>query len=270
MIMFKSFYGLSKNPFDKQTVSEKDAFPSTDHKEMTTRLAYLNNIRGIGVFTSPPGFGKTYALRCFAKSIDRNLNEIAYLCLSTVSTMEFYRQFCAALGLDPLHGKPAMFRAIQDRLYHLLKEKKKPFLLIFDEAHELSVPILKDLKMILNHDFDSLNCFTLVLAGEPHLNGILDKPIHEALRQRIVVHYNFAGLSDSETEQYISHKLRGAGATDSILGLGTIPAICGYARGCSRLIDNLMNEALSLGAQLEKPTIDTDLILAAVNNLALA
>jgi len=267
--MFKSYYGLTKNPFDK-SFSEHNPFYSNDHKEMTARLAYLNNIRGIGVFTSPPGFGKTYALRCFAKSIDRNLNEVAYLCLSTVSTMEFYRQFCDALGIDAPHGKPAMFRVIQDRLYHLLKEKKKPFLLIFDEAHELSAPILKDLKMILNHDFDSINCFTLALAGEPHLNNILEKPIHEALRQRIVIHYNFTGLSDSETELYIRHKLNIAGASESILGTGTIPAIIGYTHGCSRLIDNLMNEALSLGAQLEKPSIDTDLILAAVNNLALA
>jgi type II secretory pathway predicted ATPase ExeA len=163
-----------------------------------------------------------------------------------------------------------MFNAIQNRLAHLLREKKKPFILIFDEAHELCAPILKDLKMILNHDIDSLNCFTLVLAGEPHLNNILDKPVHEALRQRIVIHYNFAGLSDHETEQYILHKLRLAGAPDSILGNGTIPAIVGFAHGCPRLVDNLMNEALSLGAQSQKPSLDTDLIMAAVNNLALA
>jgi len=124
--------------------------------------------------------------------------------------------------------------------------------------------------MILNHDFDSLNCFTLALAGEPHLNNILEKPIHEALRQRIVIHYNFTGLSESETEHYIRHKLNIAGAADSILGAGTIPAIIGYTHGCSRLIDNLMNEALTLGAQLEKSSIDTDIILAAVNSLALA
>jgi type II secretory pathway predicted ATPase ExeA len=237
---------------------------------MTSRLSYLNNIRGVGLFTSAPGFGKTYALRCFAKSLDRNLNEIAYLCLSTVSTMEFYRQFCAALGIDAPHGKPAMFRAIQDRLYHLLKEKRKPFLLVFDEAHELSDTILKDLKMIMNHDYDSMNCFTISLIGEPHLNRILEKPIHEALHQRIVIHYSFSGLSDAETEQYLLHKLRTAGAADSILGNGTLPAIIGYARGCPRLLDNLMNEALMLGAQLQKPYLDTEVIMAATNNLALS
>ena len=91
---------------------------------------------------------------------------MSYVCLSTVSVTEFYRQFCIALGVEAPHGKPAMFKAIQDRLLHLFKEKKKPFLLILDEAQELSSAILKDLKMIMNHDFDSTNCFTLVLAGE--------------------------------------------------------------------------------------------------------
>jgi type II secretory pathway predicted ATPase ExeA len=268
--MFKEYYGLSKNPFDKHSIKDLDAFPSKDHKEVTSRLSYLKNIRGIGVFTSGPGFGKTFALRCFARSLDRNLHEMAYICLSTVNVTEFYRQFCAALGIDAPYGKPAMFRAIQDRLFHLFKEKRKPFLLILDEAHELSSAILKDLKMIMNHDFDSVNCFTLVLVGEPHLNRILEKPIHEALRQRVAIHYGFSGLSDTETEQYVLHKLRIAGAADSILGEGTLPAIIGYARGCPRLLDNLMNEALMLGAQLEKPSLDSEVMMAAANNLALS
>jgi len=95
-----------------------------------------------------------------------------------------------------------MFRAIQDRLYYLFKEKKKPFLLMFDEAHELSATILNDLKMIMNYDFDSISCFTLVLAGEPRLAHILSKPIHEALRQRVVIHYSFSGLRSISIFEY--------------------------------------------------------------------
>jgi type II secretory pathway predicted ATPase ExeA len=182
--MFKEYYTFTKNPFDKNFISEKDAFYSKDHREATSRLTFLKNIRGVGVLTSAPGFGKTYALRCFVKSIDRNLHEVAYVCLSTISVTEFYRQFCAALGIDAPYGKSAMFKAVQDRLFHLFKEKKKPFILILDEAQELSSAILKDLKMIMNHDFDSTDCFTLALAGEPYLNHILEKPIHEALRHK--------------------------------------------------------------------------------------
>ena len=103
--MFKEYYSFSKNPFDKQSLSEKDAFVSKDHKEAIDRLSYLKNIRGVGVLTASPGYGKTFALRCFAKGLDRNLHEVAYLCLSTVSITEFYRQFCTALGIDAPHGK---------------------------------------------------------------------------------------------------------------------------------------------------------------------
>jgi type II secretory pathway predicted ATPase ExeA len=268
--MFKDFYGFTKNPFDKQSLSVKDAFLSKDHKEMTSCLSYLNKIRGIGFFTSAPGFGKTYALNCFTNSLDRNLNEIVYISLSTVSVVDFYRQLCAALGFDAPFGKAAMFRAIQDRLYYMFKEKRKPVLLILDEAQKLSSDILNDLKIIMNHEFDSLNCFTVALVGETHLNGNLEKPPHEALRQRIVINYSFQGLDNDETEAYILHKLQIAGATASILGEGTLTAISGYAGGCPRLIDNLMTKALMLGAQMDKHTLDSDVIMAAVNNLALS
>jgi type II secretory pathway predicted ATPase ExeA len=267
--MFKSFYGMTRNPFDKQSLSDKDAFMSKDHKETTDRLNYLKSIRGAGVFTASPGYGKTFSLRCFSNSLDRNLYEAAYICLSTVSFSEFYRQFCNALGIEPSFQKSAMFKAVQDRLFHLFKVKKKPFILFLDEAHYLSDPILTDLKMIMNHEYDSLNCFTVVLAGEPHLNRTLCKPIHEALRQRAVIHYSYSGLSDSETENYLRHKLHIAGACDSILGEGTLPAVSSFAGGCPRLVDNLMNQALSLGAQLEKTCLDPDIIMAAVNNLKL-
>ena len=268
--MFKSFYGFSKNPFDKQQTLEKENFLSRDHKEMISRLNYLKDTRGIGVFTAHPGQGKTFALRCFAKSLDSNLFDMKYICLSTVSTMEFYRQFCTALNLEPLFRKQDMFKSIQDRLYYLYKDKRRPLLLAIDEAHELNPAILKDLKMITNHNYDSLNCFALILIGEPRLNHILDKQIHDALRQRIVIHYNFEGLSDSEVADYIHHKFALAGASAAILGEGTLPAITSHCHGAPRLIDNLMTESLTLGAQLGKQTLDTEVIMASINNLTLA
>lgn len=70
-----------------------------------------------------------------------------------------------------------MFRAIQERVYYLYREKKK----------------------------------LLVLVGKPYLNHILDKQVHESLRQRITVHHNYEGLSEQEVPDYISHKLELAG-----------------------------------------------------------
>lgn len=267
--MFKKFYGFSFNPFDKNFITEKDAFASHDHKEAVARLNYLKDTRGIGVLTARAGMGKSFALRCFASSLNPALYQTAYICLSTVSVTDFYQQLCHVLKVEPSSRKNHMFRDIQDRLFYLAKEKRSPLVLMIDEAQELSAPILKDLKMIMNHAYDSLNCFALVLCGEPHLNHTLQKPVHEALRQRITVHYNYEGLSEQETAAYIAHKFALAGAPGGILGEGVLAAVHGYASGNPRIIDSLMTEALTLGAQLGLETLNTDIIMAATNNLAL-
>lgn len=268
--MYTDFYGLSFNPFDKQMVKEKDAFESEDFREMTARLEYLKEIRGIGVFTASPGMGKTFALRCFAKGLNPNLYQCAYLCLSTVSVQEFYRQLCEALGLESGFGKSQMFRSIQERLYYLYKEKRQPFICILDEAQYLNSNILRDLKMLMNQKYDSVNCFSLILCGEPYLNHILEKQVNEALRQRIVVHYNFHGLTDQEVPDYIRKKIRAAGGSPGIIDTAAISSVHSYSQGNPRLIDNVMTDAMTIGSQMEKKVIDADVMLAAINNQTLS
>ena len=263
--MYNDFYALSFNPFDK-SISEKDSFLSRDFQEMTHRLNYLKETRGIGVFTARPGMGKSYCLRCFSKSLNPNLNHMVYLCLSTISVAEFYKQFCSVLGVSDKGGKTGMFKAIQEQVCYLYKEKRQPLLLAIDEAQYLSTGILNDIKMLMNYGYDSINCFTLILCGESHLNDILRKPVHEALRQRITIHYNYNGLDDKEVASYILHKLERAGGSKSIIEDAALTAIHGYSQGNPRLIDNLMTDALAFGSQAGKKTIDTDIILAAVDN----
>ena len=109
---FKSFYGLSGNPFDKHFIRTKDSFISEDHKAMQDRLNYLKDVLGIGVFTASSGMGKSYSMRCFKESLNENLYDMHYICLSTVSVGEFYKQLCEELGLDTKGGKTTMFKQV--------------------------------------------------------------------------------------------------------------------------------------------------------------
>ena len=267
--MFKSFYGLTLNPFDK-SLPEEHAFRSKDHEQMLSRLDYLKNARGIGLFTAPPGMGKTFALRCFAKDLNPNLFQLSYICLSTVSVTEFYHQFCHELGLDFGPKKAIMFRNIQERLFHLLKEKRKTFILAIDESQYLNIHVLRDIKMLMNSQFDSLDCFTMILIGQPYLCSILEKPVHEALKQRIVIHYNYEGLSVDEAKNYIYSRISLAGASKSIIDEAAVHAVANFCQGTARTINSVMTNALILGTQMNKPTIDTEVILSACNSLSLS
>lgn len=264
--MYHTFYGLTGNPFDKQQCSEKDCFRSHDFKQMTDRLHILKEIRGIGVFTARPGMGKSYALRCFANDLNPSMYHMEYLCLSTVSVSDFYKGFCQLLGVSEKGGKPAMFKAIRDQIWYLYKEKRQPLILAIDEAQYLNTGILNDIKMLMNTEYDSLNCFTLILCGESYLQNTLTKPVHEALKQRITISYNYRGLSDSEISAYIHHKLSRAGTSTSIICEAALSAIHGYTQGNPRLIDNIMTDTLIIGAQMQKKVIDEEVILAAISN----
>jgi type II secretory pathway predicted ATPase ExeA len=163
--MYNSQYALAYNPFDKQQLPEKDCFRSKDFREMTARLDYLKDTRGIGLFTASPGMGKTYALRCFAKNLNPNLYHMEYICLSTVSVAEFYKQLCFVLGVPAKGGKPDMFKTIQEQIWYLYHEKRQPLFLAIDDAQYLSTGVLNDIKMLMNYGYDAVNCFTPILCG---------------------------------------------------------------------------------------------------------
>lgn len=264
--MHKARYSLAYNPFDKESYKKGSHFESEDFRQMTGRLGHLTNTRGIGLFTASPGYGKTYCLREFFSGLNPNLHMPIYICLSTVSVAEFYRQLCIMLGIVAKGGKPGMFRAIQEQVVYQYKEKRQPLLLAIDEAQYLSTGILNDIKMLMNYKCDSINCFSLILCGEPHLNRILSTPIHEALRQRITVHYNFKGLTDQEAVDYIIHKLCMAGSSKAVINEAALSAVAGHAHGNPRVIDTIMSDALIIGSQQDKTCIDADVILAAVEN----
>jgi type II secretory pathway predicted ATPase ExeA len=266
--MSNNYFNLTHNPFDK-SVPVKDAFLSADHKSMVDCLNFLKDTGGIGAFTAPSGSGKTFALRCFQESLNRNLYECKYICLSTVSVMEFYRQLCAVLGLDFGSRKSTMFRGIQEHLYYVKKEKRRTMIICLDECQYLSYSVLCDLSMLMNFNYDSFSAFALALAGLPHFNNNLMKPLNEPLRQRIIANYSYSGLSKSETAEYILSRIESAGGARTIIDEAALNAVGGSCRGNPRIINTMMTNALILATQMKKTSIDTDTVLAANNAMAL-
>lgn len=267
--MSNSYYGLAYNPFDKNHLLPKHAFISKDQREATAALEYLTQTMGIGVLTAPPGMGKSFAMNCFKKNLNPNLFQMRDICLTTVSVTEFYNSLCECLGIEVRGGKAAKFNAIRELLMNAYFSKHCPFILAIDEAQYLTSDILRDLKMLMNCRLDSVNFFILILCGEPSLNFTLEKSVHEALCQRIMVHYDFQGLSPEEVRSYTFHKLSLAGGSESILNPDAVTSLINSCRGNPRIIDKIMTYALTLGEQMEKLTMDADVIRAAVNAISL-
>lgn len=266
--MYKQFYGMNSNPFDKE-LETKNAYMTQDMKAMQGRLAHLKEHPGIGMFTAGAGQGKTFSLRCFAKKLNPNITKFYYICLSTVTTTEFYRQMCNILGLETSFNKSSMFRTIQEYFENMSNNKKIHCIICLDEAQYLNSDILRDLKMLCNFSMDSKNCFSLLLLGQPTLTNILMRQPNEALRQRITVNYRFEGLQETEAIDYISRQLELVGANSRIFDENAALSVYGSCGGSIRKMNLILSKALMIGAQNNKHNIDTDIILSAVNDIEL-
>lgn len=269
MIPFTTYYGMRTNPFDKDLPS-RDAYQTSDMEQVKGRLEHLREHPGIGLFTASPGMGKTFALRYFSDTLNPNRVRFYYICLSTVSAAEFYRQLCVAFGLEVSYKKTIMFKRIQDFLYAMSTDKNILCMVCLDEAQYLNQDILKDLKMLCNFCMDSRNCFSLILLGQPVLRNMLLRQPNEALRQRIAVSYSFTGMSEAEARSYIRDRMELVGASPSVFDENAITTAYGSCNNSLRLLNQIITKALMIGAQNEKNHIDSEIILSAVNDISIA
>lgn len=266
--MYLTYYGLEFNPFEKN-IDTKYAYETNDFKILKNRLDYIKENKAFALITGSSGLGKTFAIRNFINSLNKNLYKVVYICMSTITTHEFYKQLCYELGIDPPHKKIDMYREIKERILTLSKDKKINVIIILDEAQYLKSEILNDLKLLLNFDCDSQNYASLILVGQPILNNILNRNIFEALSQRITVSYNMVGINRDELKDYIESRIKLAHGNIGIFNEQAIEAIYNACGGSIRVANNIITKSFIIGKSKELSTIDSNLIIESVNDLSL-
>lgn len=264
--MYLSYYGLEFNPFDKD-IETKYAYETADFKILKNRLEFVKDNKTMALITGNPGMGKTFAIRNFLNELNGNLYKIIYICMSTVTTYEFYKQLCYELGIEPPYKKIDMFREIQERILNLSKDKRINIIIVLDEAQYLKTGILNDLKILLNFDMDSKNYVSLILVGQPVLNSILRRNIYDALNQRITVSYNMIGITKQELKDYIDSRIKLAHGNNRIFNEQAVEAIYNACNGSIRVANNIITKSLIIGKSKQSQIIDSDLIIEAVNEL---
>lgn len=162
-----------------------------------------------------------------------------------------------------------MFKQIQETIKTYVKDRKITPIIILDEAQYLRVEILNDLKMLLNFEMDSKDYAVLILVGQPTLNNLLSRNHHEALRQRIVVNYNFAGIENREIEEYLKSRLKLAGMNENMFEENAIKAISNNCNGSTRKLNSIIEKCLMICEQKEMNVVNAEIAMLAENEINL-
>jgi len=268
MFLYLSYYGMEFNPFSKE-IETKYSFETQDLKIMRNRLNYIKDNPGLALFTGNAGLGKTYAIREFLNNLNPNLYKTIYVSMSSITVLEFYKQIAYELGIEPMHKKIDVFRQIQETIVNIVKNKKQQIIICIDEAQYLKTSILNDLKILMNFEMDSKNYFSLILIGQPFLNDLLNRNVHEAIRQRITISYNLIGISKEELENYINSRINIVHGESGIFNSQIIEAIFNGCNNSIRVANNIITKALIISYGKQEKNISTDTIMEALNELTL-
>ncbi|ACB34764.1 Peptidoglycan-binding domain 1 protein [Leptothrix cholodnii SP-6] len=250
--MYASFFGLQQEPFSIAP-DPRYLYMSEHHREALAHLLY--GIRGGGGFvllTGEIGAGKTTVCRCFLEQIPEQCN-FAYIFNPKLTVHELLKAVCEEFGVDaPSAGTPGV--TVQDYVAPLNRflldahAGGRNSVLVIDEAQNLSVDLLEQLRLLTNLETAERKLLQIVLIGQPELRDMLARPELEQLAQRVIARFHLQPLSESETAQYVLHRLRVAGlGSASPFDRKELQRIHRLSRGVPRRINLLCDRAL-LGA----------------------
>ena len=248
--MYKEHFSFKHKPFE--LVPDPDFFfRSSTHKKAITYLEYgIKEKAGFILLTGEIGSGKTTILRNLIKDLGSSI-KLSRVNNTMVSSEQLISLINEDFGLE-IDGKTKN-RLLSDLNGFLIEQysaKIQPILLI-DEAQNLSVDLLEEIRLLSNLETDRAKLLQIILVGQPELKNTLMLPKLIQLRQRISINYHISPLSIDETGEYIRHRLSVAGNSDAIkLDDDVLHIIYQFSRGIPRLI-NILCDFVLLAAFVE-------------------
>lgn len=268
--MYDQFYGLRGRPF-QLTPDPHFYYESVTHRKAMSYLGYgLAQGEGFIVITGDIGAGKTTLVGHLMATIDPSRLTAAKIVSTQVDGDDMLRLAAQAFGL-PADGadKAALLGRIETWLHEQARSGRRS-LLIVDEAQNLPISALEELRMLSNFQLGGQALLQIFLLGQPEFRETLKtSSALEQLRQRVIATHHLDPMMPNEIEPYILHRL-------SLVGWDGNPRFTAdaFARiyqethGIPRRINALASRVLLLGAIDKLGTIDSRVVDAVVADMA--
>ena len=264
--MYEKFYNLTGMPF-QLTPDSRFFFGSRGHSKAIAHLNYgLAQGEGFIIITGEVGAGKTTLVEWLRSQMDRTAFTVARVNTTQVSEGDLFRLAMAGFGLvDESLTKAALLH----RFESVLRQHEavgRRCLLVIDEAQNLSLPALEELRMLSNITVDGRTSLQTILLGQPQFRRMLASPNLDQLRQRVLTSYHLGPLSQDETRAYIEHRLNAVGWNDDPhWDDDAFTAVFSHTGGIPRRINRLCSRILLFGVleethQITAAIVDTTAI----------
>lgn len=258
--LYNAFFGLSERPFT--LLPDPDfLFWSRAHRRAFSVLEYGVITRApITVVTGEVGAGKTTLIQKLLQSLDDDIT-LGLISNAQGGRGELLQWVLNALSIDCELDAAyvTMFQKLQDFLIEEYAAGRRVILLI-DEAQNLSIEGLEELRMLTNINSNKDELLQLILVGQPELRQLIMRPELRQFAQRVTATYHITALDRAGVGGYIQHRLAHVGGTGAEFTADAIDLIHDHSRGIPRLVNKLCDFAMVYAATEERRVVDSAII----------
>ena len=268
-LLYQTHFGLSQAPFNI-TPDPSFLYLSASHREGLAQLSYgIRARKGFVVLTGEVGTGKTTLIHALLNELNGSA-QTALIFSTIVSPPDLLRSVCEEFGLiEPKRPLQEIHDYLVSLNEFLLESYRKGenCALIIDEAQNLSAEVLESIRLLSNFETSKDKLLQILLVGQPELAVRLNSPELRQLKQRVMLRHHLRVLSLQECCEYVSNRLKVAGADRTIFTASGLESVYSYSGGIPRIVNVLCDNALLTGYALGKKEIDTGIIREVAEDL---
>src|SRR5262245_52593579 len=276
--MYETYYGFGEKPFSL-TPDPKYLYRSESHGNGLDLLQYaIRRREGFVVVTGDIGTGKTTLCRALLDQIDRTTFTALVLnpFMSEEDLLKRILQDFGVVSREEIKAgrlaavtKQALIDTLYDFLVSLIPLKASAVLII-DEAQNLPLPVLEQIRILSNLETDKEKLLQIILVGQLNLQPLLRSPELRQLDQRVSIRYELKPLDRDTVAAYITHRLTIAGGSVVTFTGKAVDEVHRLSGGIPRLINLICDRALLAGFSLHTNRITDAMIAHAGESLDLA
>ena len=263
---YADFFGLSERPF---TLLPDPAFLywSKAHRNAYTILDYgIFSRAPITVITGEIGSGKTTLVQHLLKNTDETIT-IGLISNAQGGRGELLQWVLNALSVEVPNDSTYVqkFQTLQDFLIAEYAADRR-VVLIFDEAQNLSVEGLEELRMLTNINANKDELIQLILVGQPELRDVIRSPNMKQLAQRVAASFHIPAMDADTVAQYIRHRLQSVGGTGDEFTNAACRVVYEQTGGVPRLVNQFCDMAMVYAWSEERKTVTTKILQSVLND----
>jgi len=265
--MYEAYYSLEDPPF-VLTPDPRFLLRSKGHHEILAALLYgITSQKGLMALVGDVGTGKTTLCRALLRDLPDNIQS-ALLLNPHLSDVDLIATLLDDLGVERRGSTKGELMATLSQ--HLLAagSEGKTVLVIVDEAQQMSVECLEQVRILSNLETPTHKLLQILLVGQPELEAKLRLNELRQLDQRIGIRCHLKPLPRKETYRYVEHRMRVAGLPGALpFTRGALAQIYKFSHGIPRVINLVCDRALMAGYSSRVREITPRLVASAARNL---